>query len=113
MFYISLQQPSTTFSFLETWQRHHSKSYKHLIILLDSKFDPTKRTAKACSKGQQTYFALKISALLNSATLSKFYKRIILPSVVYGSELWGDLKRMATAPFTYLSTSYVSTPSET
>lgn len=112
MFYISLQQTSTTFFFprnlAETIQNHINT-----IILLDSKFDPTKRTAKACSKGQQTYFALKISALLNSATLSKFYKRIILPSVVYGSELWGDLKRMATAPFTYLSTLYVSTPSET
>uniref|UniRef100_A0A8W8ISZ1 Reverse transcriptase domain-containing protein n=1 Tax=Magallana gigas TaxID=29159 RepID=A0A8W8ISZ1_MAGGI len=70
-----------------------SKSYNNLGILLDAKLDPTERTAKACRKGQQTYFALKMSEHLNPATLSKLYKRIVLPSVLYGSELWCDLKQ--------------------
>lgn len=81
-----------------SWKLGHdtikiSKSYNHLGILLDAKLDPTERTAKACRKGQQTYFALKISEHLNPATLSKLYKRIVLPSVLYGSELWCDLKQ--------------------
>uniref|UniRef100_A0A8W8LQ95 Reverse transcriptase domain-containing protein n=1 Tax=Magallana gigas TaxID=29159 RepID=A0A8W8LQ95_MAGGI len=81
-----------------SWKLGHdtikiSKSYNHLGILLDAKLDPTERTAKACRKGQQTYFALKISEHLNPATLSKLYKRIVLPSVLYVSELWCDLKQ--------------------
>ena len=69
-----------------------SKSYNHLGIHLNSKFDPGERTSNACRKGRQAYFALKTSEHLNPITVSKLYKRVVLPSVLYGCELWCDLR---------------------
>ena len=70
-----------------------SKEYTHLGILLNSTFDPSNRTSNACMKGRQTYFALKSSNQLNPITISKLYKKVVLPSILYGSELWCDLRK--------------------
>ena len=70
-----------------------SKTYTHLGILLDAKMNPKERTTNACRKGQLSYFSLKINEHVNPATLSKLYKRVILPSVLYGCELWCDLRQ--------------------
>ena len=68
-------------------------THSHLGILLNSKFDPSSRISNACMKGRQTYFALKSSEQLNPITVSKLYRKVVLPSVLYGSELWCDLRR--------------------
>ena len=52
-------------------------------------FDPGERTSNACRNGRQAYFALKTSEHLNVSIL---YKRVVLPSVFYGCELWCDLR---------------------
>ena len=70
-----------------------SKTYTHLGILLDAKMNQSERIANACRKGQQSYFALKITEHINPATLTKLFKRVVLPSVLYGSELWCDLRQ--------------------
>lgn len=54
------------------------------------------------------YFVFKISVFFNFLIFFKFYKCIIFFSVVYGSELWGDFKRMVIVFFMYLSILYVS-----
>lgn len=87
-----------------------SKSYNHLGILLDAKLDPTERTAKACRKGQQTHFALKISEHLNPATLSKLYKGLFFLVFCMVVSYGVTLNRRTTALWTYFSTSNVNTP---
>ena len=44
-------------------------------------------------KGRQSYFAMKTSEELNPITIAKLYKKVVLPSVLYGSEMWCDLRR--------------------
>uniref|UniRef100_A0A8W8L5Q8 Reverse transcriptase domain-containing protein n=1 Tax=Magallana gigas TaxID=29159 RepID=A0A8W8L5Q8_MAGGI len=92
-------EPPSDFSFI--WQLgahsvHLAKTYNHLGILLHSKLDPSERTANACRKGKAAYFALKVSEHLNPRTISKLYKKVVLPSVLYGSELWCDLRQTDT-----------------
>jgi hypothetical protein len=72
---------------------HSSKEYNHLGILLNATFDSSARIANACTKGRQSYFALKTSEQLNPITIAKLYKMVVLPSVLYGSELWCDIRR--------------------
>lgn len=58
--------------------------YNHIRIHMNSKFDPSGRWSNACSKWRQAFFALKTS-------ISKLYKRVIIPSILYGCEVWCDL----------------------
>lgn len=70
-----------------------SKTHTHLGILLDTKMNPSEKITSACRKGQQSYFALNINEHVNPSTLSRLYKRVILPCVLYCSELWCDLRQ--------------------
>lgn len=79
--------------FLGTESVYLSNTYNHLGIHLHSKLVHTEKIANACSKGRQAYFALKIRENLNPDTISRLYTRIVLPSIVYGCELWYDLRK--------------------
>uniref|UniRef100_A0A8W8NL23 EGF-like domain-containing protein n=1 Tax=Magallana gigas TaxID=29159 RepID=A0A8W8NL23_MAGGI len=57
-------------------------------IQLHSKLVHTEKIANACRKGRQAYFALKIREHLSPDTISRLYTRVVLPSIVYGCELW-------------------------
>lgn len=77
--------------YLGTEPVYLSKTYNHLGILLQSKLVHTEKIANACRKGRQAYYALKIQEHLNPDTVSRLYNRIVLPSTLYGCELWSDL----------------------
>lgn len=80
-------------SFLGTESVYLSNTYNHLGIHLHSKLVHTEKIANACRKGRQAYFALKIRENLNPYTISRLYTRVVLPSIVYGCELWYDLRK--------------------
>ena len=65
------------------------KSYNHLEIPLNLKLDPGERSSNACRKSRQAYFALKTSEQLNPIPVSKLYKRVVRPSVLYGCGSYG------------------------
>ncbi|KAK3106167.1 hypothetical protein FSP39_014105 [Pinctada imbricata] len=68
---------------------------KHLGILLDRKLSNTCRIIEACSKGRKTYFSLKSSMTgpVNPVTMANLYKKVIVPTVLYGCELWNSLSK--------------------
>lgn len=70
-----------------------SESYNHLGILLQSKLVHTEKIENGCRKGRQAYFGIKIRDHLNPDTLSRLYKKVVLPSILYGCELWCDLRQ--------------------
>lgn len=85
-----------TTAFLGAEPVYLSNTYNHLgiHIHLHSKLVHTKKIANACRKGRDAYCALKIlREHLNSDTISRLYTRVVLPSIVYGCELWYDLRR--------------------
>lgn len=65
----------------------------HLGIIINNKLTLSDRIITACRKGQKSYFALNDigSNYLNPLTLSHLYKTIVLPTVLYGCELWSNL----------------------
>lgn len=69
------------------------QSYNHLGIVINHKCKLWDRINEACNKGQKSYFALSDlgTPFLNPNTLSHLYKKIVLPSVLYGCELWCNL----------------------
>ena len=68
-------------------------SYNHLGIVVNHKCKLSDRIHEACNKGRKTYFALSDlgTKFLNPKTLSHLYKKIVLPSVLYGCELWNNM----------------------
>lgn len=68
-------------------------NYNHLGIIISSKLTLSDRIITACRKGQKSYYALNDigSNYLNPLTLSHLYKTIVLPTVIYGCELWSNL----------------------
>ena len=78
-------------------------SYTHLGIVINRKCKLSDRIATACTKGRKSYFALSDlgSPYLNPLTVSHLYKTVVLPSVLYGCELWNgiscqDIQRLNT-----------------
>ena len=73
-----------------------SSTYSHLGILLNSRFKSFDRTASACRKGKNAYFALKGITCKTShpCALLRLYKSVVLPTVLYGCEMWTNLKSM-------------------
>lgn len=70
-------------------------SYKHLGIIQHSRFKTIDRTTDSCNKGRKAYFAIRndLSHNTNPLTLVKLYRKIVLPTVLYGCELWNNLKQ--------------------
>ena len=68
-------------------------SYTHLGIVVNRKCKLSDRIAAACTKGRKSYFALSDlgSPYLNPMTVSHLYKSVVLPSVLYGCELWNGI----------------------
>ena len=69
--------------------------YKHLGIIQQSKFKSIDRTTDSCNRGRKTYFAIKnnLSKNTNPLTLISLYRKIVIPTVLYGCELWNNLKQ--------------------
>lgn len=65
----------------------------HLGIIINEKCKLSDRKQEACNKGRNSYFALSdlCSQFLNLRTLTRLYKTIVLPSVLYECELWNNL----------------------
>ena len=71
--------------------------YKHVGILLYSNLRTVERTLTACRKLRGTSVSIVGVGLhphsMNPITGRKIYERIVLPSALYGCELWSDLTR--------------------
>ena len=68
-------------------------NYTHLGIVVNRKCRLSDRIAASCTKGRKSYFALSDlgSPYLNPLTTSHLYKTVVLPSVLYGCELWNGI----------------------
>jgi hypothetical protein len=71
-----------------------ANSHTHLGIELSGKLSALSRTTNACRKGRNIYFAITNIRDDNTSplVLVKLYKSIVIPSVLYGCEVWNDLK---------------------
>ena len=71
--------------------------YTHVGILLYSNLRTVERTLTACRKLRGTFVSIVGVGLhphsMNHITGRKIYERIVLPSALYGCELWSDLTR--------------------
>ncbi len=68
---------------------------KHVGILLNACFDSTQRTDNACQKMRGSFMGLAGAGVrpkgLNPLTSIKLFKLIVLPTALYGCELWCGL----------------------
>ena len=71
-------------------------NYTHLGIVVNRKCKLSDRIAAACSKGRKSYFALSDlgSPYLNPLTVLHLYTTVVLPTVLYGCELWNVWKAL-------------------
>jgi hypothetical protein len=71
-----------------------SDNYKHLGIIQQTKFNSTERTTISCNKGRKSYFSIRndLSCNTNPITLLSLYRKVVLPSLLYGCEIWNNLK---------------------
>ena len=69
--------------------------YKHVGVILNSQLDVSVRTTAACKKGKKSFMSLQGYGVglksLNPLTSTKLYKQIVIPSMLYGCELWGSV----------------------
>ena len=65
----------------------------HLGIITNDKSSSSDRVKSACRKGRNSFYALTDigSPYLNPLTFAKLYKSVVLPSVLYGCELWNNM----------------------
>ena len=65
-----------------------SNSYTHLGIDINSKLKSIERTTSACRKGRNSFFALNgvSSESTSQSILTRLYKTVVLPTVLYGCE---------------------------
>ena len=65
----------------------------HLGIEMNSCFKATERTTNACRKSQMPF---AVNGIMSNSTkpcvLVKLYKSVVLPTVLYGYEMWNNLK---------------------
>ena len=69
-------------------------NYTHLGVDINSNLNSSERIMNCCRKRRNSFFALNgiSSKSTNPEVLVKLYKTIILPSVLYGCEIWGRVK---------------------
>ncbi|VDI82238.1 Hypothetical predicted protein [Mytilus galloprovincialis] len=67
---------------------------RNLGILRTVDLSPSSDIQLSCRKGQNAYFAIAGTGtcLLNPLTVCSLYNKIVIPSVLYGCELWNGLK---------------------
>ena len=72
-----------------------STECKHLGILLDKKLSNTCRIREACTKGRKAYFSVKsnMTGPVNPLTMASLYKKVVIPTLLYGCELWNNLSK--------------------
>lgn len=72
-----------------------SESTMHLGIRQSQNTRSKARTSECCQKGKNAFFALLTLGVkplgLNPITSANLYRKIIIPSVLYGCELWNHL----------------------
>ncbi len=70
-------------------------SIKHVGVILTKMLDSKDIVHNACQKGRGSFAAIvgfgARSHSLNPITAGKLYKQVIIPTVLYGAELWGHL----------------------
>ncbi|KAK3105405.1 hypothetical protein FSP39_024486 [Pinctada imbricata] len=68
-------------------------SCTHLGVIINDKNRKTNLINSACDKGRKAYFALRDigSEYLNPKSMVHLYRTIVLPSVFYGCEIWGQI----------------------
>lgn len=71
-----------------------AERYTHLGIEIHEQFKAVERISNACRKAKNSYFALNGITLksTNPTVLIKLYKTVILPTLLYGCEMWTSLK---------------------
>lgn len=73
--------------------RFPQDTYNNLGILVNNKCNFSDRINSACRKGNNTFYALSDigSPYLNPLTIAHIYKTVVIPSMLYGCELWNNL----------------------
>ena len=70
-------------------------SYKHVGVILSAVSNNKELVANACQKARGSFLSIVgmggRASGLNPLTSVKLYKQIVLPTALYGSELWTDL----------------------
>ena len=71
-----------------------SESYTFLGIELNGKFSSLQRTTNVCRKARNAYFAVANirNEHTNPLVLIQLYKSVVLPILLYGCEVWNDIK---------------------
>ena len=71
-----------------------SDHYTHLGIQLNGNMKSLNRTTNMCQKGRNTYFTIYNirSECINPLALIRLYKTVVIPTSLYGCELWTNLK---------------------
>ena len=69
-----------------------SDCYTHLGIDLHARFKLNDRITNRCRKGRNSYFAMNPTQSISPHVLLKWYKLVVLPTVLYGCELWNNMK---------------------
>jgi len=74
-----------------------NNSHLHLGILQDKQLNLNERIKRACSKGRKAFFSLHTYGVkpigLNPLTSASLYRKIVIPTALYGCELWGKLNK--------------------
>ena len=96
-------KPSNADIFLGNCKIQYCQNYDHLGILINCNTKSSSRISNACSKGWKSFYALTDMDIsrVNPASMAHLYKTIVLPSILYGCELWNytnneDLRRLNT-----------------
>ena len=73
----------------------HVQSSTHLGMILSSNMKTEPKITKRCQKGKNSFHAMIGYGVhpsgLNPLTSSSLYKKVILPTILYGSELWNNM----------------------
>jgi hypothetical protein len=71
-----------------------STTYLHLGVLQTANLQSLPNTYRLCEKGRKSYFGIKANMFKEShpKTSVSIYKKVILPSTLFGCELWNNLK---------------------
>ncbi|MES9879357.1 MAG: reverse transcriptase family protein [Sedimenticola sp.] len=75
----------------------HSESTLHLGIRQSANLKSNLRTNESCQKGKNSFYAMLTLGVrplgLNPLTSASLYRKVIMPTVLYGSELWNHLTK--------------------
>ena len=83
-------KPSNADVFLRNCKIQYCQNYDHLGILINCNTKSSSRISNACCKGWKSFYALTDMDIsrVNPESMAHLYKTIVLPSILYGCELW-------------------------